>query len=81
MDNEVFEFKHSGSETKILSLGDTRAHIDPKMRSSRLLLTGWAPMSPPNPQAHHWVTPNCHSSHKTLTSLHTVEIHKQSQSN
>jgi hypothetical protein len=29
-------FKHSGSETKILPLGDTRARIGPKMRSPRL---------------------------------------------
>jgi hypothetical protein len=73
--------KHSGSETKILSLGDTRVRIGPKMRSPRLLLTGWAPMSPPNPRARHWDTLNCHSSHSTLTSLHTIEIYKQSLSN
>jgi hypothetical protein len=51
--SEVFEFKHSGSETKILSLDDTRTYIDPKMRSPRLLLTGRAPMSPPNSRARH----------------------------
>jgi hypothetical protein len=34
--------KHSGSETKIVSLDDTRVRIDPKMRSPRLLLTGRA---------------------------------------
>jgi hypothetical protein len=73
--------KHSGSETKILPLSDTRAHISPMMRSPRLLLTGRAPMSPPNPRARHWATPNCHSSHSTLASLHTNEIHKQSLSN
>jgi hypothetical protein len=73
--------KHSGSEIKILSLGDTRARIDPMMRSPRLLLTERAPKSPLNPQAHHWATPTCHSSHKTLVSLHTIEIHKQSLSN
>jgi hypothetical protein len=73
--------KHSESETKILSLSDTRVHIGPKMRSSRLLLTGRAPESPPKPRARHWATPNCHSNHKTLTSLHTIEIHKQSLSN
>jgi hypothetical protein len=67
-------FKHSGSETKILSLGDTRVIIGPKMRSPRLLLTGRTPMSPPNPWARHWVTLNCHSNHKTLTSLHTIEF-------
>jgi hypothetical protein len=38
-------FKHSGSETKILTLGDIRARIGPKMRSLRLLLTGRAPKS------------------------------------
>jgi hypothetical protein len=69
--------KRSGSETKILPLGDTRAHIDPKMRSPLLLLMGWAPMSSPKFWAHHWVTPNCHSNHKILASLHTIEIHKQ----
>jgi hypothetical protein len=73
--------KYSGSETKILSLGDTRARIDPKIRSPRLLLTGRAPMSPPNPWARHWATPNCHNSHKILASLHTIEIHKQSLGN
>jgi hypothetical protein len=74
-------FKHSGSETKILTLDDKRARIGPKMRSPRLLLTGWAPKSPPTPRARHWATPTCHSSHKTLASLHTNEIHKQSLSN
>jgi hypothetical protein len=73
--------KHSESETKILSLGDTRARIGPKMRSFRLLLTGRALMSPPNPQAHHWATPNYHNSHNTMAALHTIEIHKQSLSN
>jgi hypothetical protein len=73
--------KHSGSETKTLSLDDTRACIGPKIRSPRLLLTGQALMSPPNPRAHHWATPNCHSSHNTLITLHTIEIHKQSLSN
>jgi hypothetical protein len=62
--------KHSGSETKTLSLDDTRARIGPKMRSPRLLLTGQAPMSLPNPRARHWATPNCHGSHSTLASLH-----------
>jgi hypothetical protein len=64
-------FKHSGSETKILTLGDTRARIGPKMRSPRLLLTGWALKSLPTLRDRHWATPTCHSSHKTLTSLHT----------
>jgi hypothetical protein len=73
--------KHSGSETKILTLDNARARIGPKMRSPRLLLTGWAPKSPPNPRAHHWATPTCHNSHNTLASLHTIEIHKQSLSN
>jgi hypothetical protein len=68
--------KHSGSETKILSLSDTRARIGPKMRSPQLLLTGQSPKSPPNPRARHWATPNCHSNHKTLISLHKIEIHK-----
>jgi hypothetical protein len=74
-------FKHSRSKTKILTLGNAIACIGPKMRSPRLLLTGRAPKSLPTPQAHHWATPTCHSSHKTLTSLHTIEIHKQSLSN
>jgi hypothetical protein len=73
--------KHSGSEIKIISLGDTRVRIGLKMRSPRLLLTGRAPMSPPNLWAHHWATPTCHNSHKTLASLHTIEIYKQSLSN
>jgi hypothetical protein len=73
--------KHSGSETKILTLGDTRARIGPKMRSPQRLLTGWAPKSLPNHRAHHQATPTCRSSHKTLASLHTNEIHKQSLSN
>jgi hypothetical protein len=74
-------FKHSGNESKILPLGDTRARIGPKMRSTQLLLTGRAPKSLPTPRVHHWVTPTCHNSHKTLTSLHTIEKHKQSLSN
>jgi hypothetical protein len=74
-------FKHSGSETKILPLGDTRARIGPKMQSPQLLLTGRTLMSPPNHQTHHWATPTCHSSRKTLTSLYIIEIHKQSLSN
>jgi hypothetical protein len=73
--------KHSESETKILPLGDTRVRIGPKMRSPRLLLTGRAPKSLPKHRAHHWATLTCHSSHKTLTSLHTIEKHKQSLSN
>jgi hypothetical protein len=78
---KCLSFKHSGSETKILPLGDTRAHIGPKMRSPQRLLTGRAPKSPPNHRPHHWATPTYHSSHKTMTSLHTIEIHKQSLSN
>jgi hypothetical protein len=39
---KCLSLKHSESETKILSLGDTRACIDPKMRSPRLLFTGRA---------------------------------------
>jgi hypothetical protein len=78
---KFLSFKHSKSETKILTLGDARAHIGPKMRSPQLLLTGRAPKSPPTPRAHHWATLTCHSNHKTLTSLHTNEIHKQSLSN
>jgi hypothetical protein len=74
-------FKHSESETKILPLGDTGARIGPKMRSPRLLLTGRALKSLSTPQARHWDTPTCHSSHKTLASLHTNEKHKQSLSN
>jgi hypothetical protein len=68
-----FKNKHSGSKTKILPLGDTRARIGPKMRSPRLLLMGRAPKSLPRTQAHHWATPTCHSSHKTLAALHTQQ--------
>jgi hypothetical protein len=74
-------FKQSGSKTKTLTLDDARARIGPKLRSPRLLLTGRALESLPTPQARHWATPTCHGSHKTLTSLHTIEIHKQSLSN
>jgi hypothetical protein len=73
--------KHSESETKVLSLGDTMARIGPKMRSPYLLLTGRDHMSPPDHRAHHWVTPNCHSSHNTLASLYIIKIHKQRLSN
>jgi hypothetical protein len=48
--------KHSESETKILSLGDTRACIGPMMQSPRLLLTRRAPKSLPSLRAHHWAT-------------------------
>jgi hypothetical protein len=78
---KFLSFKHSRSETKILPLGDTMARIGPKMRSPRLLLTGWAPKSLPTPRTRHWATPTCHSSNKTLVSLHTKEIYKQSLSN
>jgi hypothetical protein len=78
---EFSSFKHNGSETKILLLGDTRARIGPKMRSPRLLLTGQAPKSLPTPRARHWTTPTCHNSHKTLASLHTIKKHKQDLSN
>jgi hypothetical protein len=74
-------FKHSGSETKILPLGDTRARISSKMRRPQLLLMGRAPKSLSTPRARHWVTPTCHSSHKTMSSLHTSEKHKQGLSN
>jgi hypothetical protein len=78
---KFLSLKHSVSETKILTLGDTRACIGPKMRSPQLLLTRRAPMSLPMPRAHYWATPTCHSSHKTLASLHTIEKYKQSLSN
>jgi hypothetical protein len=74
-------FKHSGSETKILTPDVTRARIGPKMQSPRLLLMGRAPKSLPKHRAHHWATPTCHISHKTLASLHTIEKHKQGLSN
>jgi hypothetical protein len=64
--------KYCRSETKILSLDDARARIGPMMWSPRLLLTGWAPKSPPSPRAHHWARPTCHSSHNTRASLHTI---------
>jgi hypothetical protein len=64
-------FKHSGIETKILTLDDTSACIGSKMRSPRLLLTGRAPKSLPTPRDRHWATPTYHNSHKTLASLHT----------
>ncbi len=67
------DLKHNGSETKILALDETRARIGPMMRSPRLLLTGRAPKSPPNPQARHWATPTCHNNHNTLASLHTIK--------
>jgi hypothetical protein len=75
---KLSSFKNSGSETKILTLSDIRARIGPRMRSHRLLLTGRAPKSLPMLQAHHWATPTCHGSHKTLASLRTREKHKQS---
>jgi hypothetical protein len=78
---KFLSFEHSGIETKILTLGNTRVRIGPKMRSPRLLLTGWAPKSPPTPRTRHWATRTCHSSHKTLASLHIIEIHKQRLSN
>jgi hypothetical protein len=67
---KCLSLKHSGSETKILSLDDAMTRIDPIMQSPRLMLTGRAPKSPLSPQAHHWVTPTCHSSHNTRASLH-----------
>jgi hypothetical protein len=70
---KFLSFKHSGSETKILTLDDTMTHIGPKMRSPLLLLTGRAPKSLPTPRALHWATPTCHSSHKTLAALHIKE--------
>jgi hypothetical protein len=78
---KCLSLKHSETETKILSLGNISARIGPKMRSPRLLLTGRAPKSSPKPWARHWATLNCHNSHNTLTSLHIIEIHKQSLSN
>jgi hypothetical protein len=78
---KFLSFKHSGSETKILPLDDTRAHIGSKMRSPRLLLMGRVPNSLPRPRARHWATLTCHSSHKTLAPLHTIKKHKQSLSN
>jgi hypothetical protein len=68
---KFLSFKHSESETKKQTLDDTRVCIGPKMRSPRLLLTGWTPKSLFKHRAHHWDTPTYHSSHKTLTSLHT----------
>jgi hypothetical protein len=48
---KCLSLKHSGSETKILELEDTRAHIGPIVRSPQRLLMGQAPKSPPNPRA------------------------------
>jgi hypothetical protein len=45
-------FKYSGSETKILPLGNTRARIGPKIRSPRLQLTVQATKSLPTLRAH-----------------------------
>jgi hypothetical protein len=76
-----FKNKHSVSETKILSLGDTRTRIGPKMRSPRLRLTERAPKSPPKHRARHWATPTCHSSQKTLQFCTHINKHKQILSN
>jgi hypothetical protein len=56
-------------------LPQTRVRIGPKMWNPQLLLTGQALMSPPNPWARHWATPNCHSSHSTLALYD--DYHKQ----
>jgi hypothetical protein len=40
---KFLSFKHSGNKTKILTLGDIRVRIGPKMRSTQLLLTGGLP--------------------------------------
>jgi formylmethanofuran dehydrogenase subunit C len=69
---KFLSFKHNGSENKILTLGDTRARIGHKMRSSRLLLMGRAPKFLPTHRIRHWATLTYHSSHKTLSSLHTM---------
>jgi hypothetical protein len=66
-------FKHSGSETKILSLDNTRTRVSPMTQSPRLLLTGRAPKSPPNPRAHHWATSTYRNSHNTQAPLHTIK--------
>jgi hypothetical protein len=69
----VFEFEHSGNETKILTLNDTKARIGPMMRSPRLLLTGQALKSHPSPRAHHWATQIYNISRNTQSSLHTIK--------
>jgi hypothetical protein len=66
--------KHSGSETKILALDETRARIGPTMRSPRRLLMGWAPISPSNPRAHHWATQTCHNIRSIQASLHIIKF-------
>jgi hypothetical protein len=65
--------KHSGSETKILALDDTRVRIVPMIRSPRLLLTERAPKSLLSPWAHHWATPIYYISRNTQASLHTIQ--------
>jgi hypothetical protein len=50
---KCLSLKYSGSETKILSLGDTRARIGPMMQSPRLMFMGRAPKSHLSPWAHH----------------------------
>jgi hypothetical protein len=49
----VRSLKHCRTETKILSLDDTRACISPIMRSPQRLLTRRAPNSLPSPRACH----------------------------
>jgi hypothetical protein len=69
---KCLSLKHSESETKILALDNTRARIDPMIRSHRWLFMGQAPKCPPSPRAYHWVTRICHNSHNTQASLHII---------
>jgi hypothetical protein len=69
-----WSLKHSGSETKLLQLDATKAHIGPMMWSLRRLLTGRTPKSLPSPRARHWATPTCHSSRNTQACMHTYKF-------
>jgi hypothetical protein len=71
---KCLRLKHNGSETKILTLNDIKAHIGPMIRSPRLLLTGQTPKSHPSPRAHHWATQIYNISRNTQTSLHTIKL-------
>jgi hypothetical protein len=59
--------KHSGSETKILPLDDTRVHIGPMMRSPRRLLTGYKQKELGEERTNHYKNYTYHQKNYTLS--------------
>jgi uncharacterized protein YigE (DUF2233 family) len=70
---KCLSLKHSGSETKILAVDDTRACIELYDAKSSTTAYGADSQVSSSPRVRHWATQICHNSHNTQAFLYTIK--------